>query len=338
MTAFTKVEIPALTSNKISIRAYFDPQVSNMGLEKHGMSLHDGVLHAEQLACLENNGIKRYVTGLNEFAPSVKKIANAEERTAKVNEIRSVVAELEKSLAANILDVDDEQFWNKVKLCKPDDDTLWEKIEVKVGNKPVYLDPVTNPYDLITIYAIDAGGFSLIAPSLAAAQKMARPPKFYLDRHEETVSSKNVERKLRNKALSALQELYDTDATKLLYVTKVIDPGSPQYKKATSNDTLYETMDAYINGDSFERKQKVAAQNFLNVSKQGIGVLKLRALVKDATYYKFITLKGDGHIYHTTTATLLGRNPADVVEYLQNPLNEEILVMVQDSVEQEWNK
>ena len=45
-----------------------------MGLESYGLSLHDGVYHEESLACLEMNGVKRYVTGLNEFAPEVKKI------------------------------------------------------------------------------------------------------------------------------------------------------------------------------------------------------------------------------------------------------------------------
>lgn len=43
-----------------------------MGLEQYGLSLHDGVFHEESLACLEMNGVKRYVTGLNEFAPEVK--------------------------------------------------------------------------------------------------------------------------------------------------------------------------------------------------------------------------------------------------------------------------
>ena len=43
-----------------------------MGLENYGLSLFDGVTHQEQLACLEINGIVRYLTGLNEFAPEVK--------------------------------------------------------------------------------------------------------------------------------------------------------------------------------------------------------------------------------------------------------------------------
>ena len=152
------------------------------------------------------------------------------------------------------------------------------------------------------------------------------------------MTTKNTLRKLRNKALSELQTMYDKDSNKLLYVTKVIDPGSPQYKKSTSNDTLYEVMDNYINALSFERDGKRAAETFLDVAKQNVGDLKLRAMVKDATYYKVISPKADGYIYHIATSTMLGKNVADVVEHLKNPLNEDALVSIQDAVEIEWNK
>ena len=178
--SFTRVEVPGLKGyKKVSIRPYFDPNSENMGLEKYGFSLHDGVYHTEQLACLEKNGIKRYVTGLNEFAPEVKGMKDEEARDAKIKEIRIVVAELEKTLAANIIDPEDPEFWNKVKLCRPDNDDLWSEIELKAGNDILFMDPATDPYDLIKIYAIDAGGFSMIAKSLHDAQKMDKPHKFY---------------------------------------------------------------------------------------------------------------------------------------------------------------
>ena len=337
--SFTKVETRSLNHyKKVSIRPYFDPTVTNMGLEKYGMSLHDGVYHTEQIACLERNGIKRYLTGLNEFAPEVKMIKDDAEREAKIKEIRTVVAQLEKEFAANIIDPKDPEFWNKVKLLRPDNDDFWSKIELKAGNDITFMDPAKEPYDLIKIYAIDAGGFSIVAPSLKAAQEMAVAPKFYLDRHEETVSTKNVLRKVKNKALSLLQEMYDKDTNKLLYVAKVIDPGSASLTKSTSNDDIYAKMDEYINGASFEKNQMVASEHFLNVASQKIGDLKLRAMVKDAAYYKFIVTKADGHIYHRDTSTMLGKNPADVVEYLKNPLNEDILVAIQEPVEAQWNK
>ena len=337
--AFTKVETPGLKHyKKLSVRPYFDGSVENMGLEKYGLSLHDGVYHTEQLACLENNGIKRYVTGLNEFAPEVKFIKDPDEKAAKIKEIRTVVAELEQEFAANVVDINDEDFWGKVQLLKPNNDEFWSRIELKAGNQIMFMDPAKDPYDLVKLYAIDAGGFSIVAKSLEAAQQMATPPKFYLDRHEETVSTKNAYKKVRNKALSQLQTMYDKDSNKLLYVTKVIDPGSVQFKKSTSNDTLYEAMDNYITGMSFEKDKNYAAQHFLDCANQTVGDLKLRAMVKDATYYKVITPKADGYIYHVATSSMLGKNVADVVEYLKNPLNEEILIYVQDAVQEQWNK
>lgn len=337
--SFTKVEVPGIKlDKKVSIRPYFDPGVENMGLEKYGLSLHEGVYHTEQLACLEKNGVKRYITGLNEFAPEVKLIADPDEKAAKIKEIRSVVSQLERDLAANVVDPEDPDFWNKIKLLKPDNNEFWDRIELRAGGQVMYLDPVKDPYDLIKIYAIDAGGFSIVAKSLQDAQNMASPPKFYLDRHEETVSTKNALRKLRNKALAALEDLYNTDANKLLYVTKVIDPGGAQYKRSTSNDTLYERMDNYINGLSFEKEKKRAAQTFIDVANRNVGDLKLHAMVRDAAYFKVITPKADGYLYHADSGSMLGKNTADVVEYLKNPMNEEILAMIQENIEKEWNK
>ena len=94
-----------------------------MGLEDYGMSLFDGVTHNEQLACLENNGVIRYITGLNEFAPDVKMLP-PKEKEAKIKEIRKVVAQLEAELAANVVAVDDKDFWNKLTVMKPDNSKI----------------------------------------------------------------------------------------------------------------------------------------------------------------------------------------------------------------------
>ena len=110
---------PQNKKGTLSINSYFDANVSNMGLESYGLSLFDGVFHEEQLACLEINGIKRYLTGLNEFAPEVKFLPDVD-REAKIKEIRKVVSQLEKELAANVVNPDDAEFWNKIKLLRPD--------------------------------------------------------------------------------------------------------------------------------------------------------------------------------------------------------------------------
>jgi hypothetical protein len=222
-TNFTKVEVEvgSIKKTSIAVRPYFDKKASNMGLEEYGMSLFDGVTHNEQLACLENNGVVRYITGLNEFAPEIK-LLQIEEREARIKEIRSSVAELERELAANVIDPEDKDFWNQVKLLKPDNREFWNKIDMSCGNEPVYLDP-TKPFDRIKIHAIEAGAFAMIAKSFDDARSKAVPPKFYLDKEEETVMVRTEYKKLRNKAYSELQKLYDKNSTKLFYIAKVVD-------------------------------------------------------------------------------------------------------------------
>ena len=333
-TDFTMVETPKSTQSKIVIRPYFDARSENMGLENYGLSLFDGVKHQEQLACLEINGINRYLTGLNEFAPEIKKLAK-EDREAKVKQIRVTVADLEAELASNMLDPEDKDFWNKVKLLKPDNHQFWNKIELEMGNEPKHLD-IADPYDRIKLCAIEAGGFSLVAKSYEDAKAKPRRPKFYLDKEEETVSTRTEYKKLRNKALSELQKLFDKNSTKLFYVSKVVDASSTQYKKSTPLDILYENMDEYIHGDVAESNMERAVTGFLDIVGTDMETLKIRSIVKDSSFFKYITHKSDGHIYHTKKNALMGRNVSDVVEFLKNPLNEDILDDLTKQCENYW--
>ena len=338
MTSVTMVEsYPQNKRSTIAIRPFFDSAIDNMGLQKYGLSLFEGAFHEEQLACLEINGIKRYITGLNEFAPEVKELP-LDEQEAKIKEIRRVVSYLEKALAANVVDPEDPEFWNKIKLLKPDNDGLWEKIKVRVGNEPVFLEPDKDPYDLIRLYAIEAGGFSMVAKSLEDARKRPTPIKFYLDKLEETASVKTEVKKLRNKALSELQKLFDKNQNKLFYIAKALDTNSAQYKKSTPNDVIYDNMDKFISGELVDKDKKRTAQKFLDAASMDMESLKIRAIIKDASYYKFISTKADGFIYDLQSTTMLGRTPADVAEYLKNPLNEEILVNLTKKVEKYWNQ
>jgi hypothetical protein len=69
---------------------------------------------------------------------------------------------------------------------KPDNSKFWDKISLRCGNDPVFLDPEKDPYDLIKLHAINAGGFSIVAKSLRDAREANNPPKFYLDTVEES--------------------------------------------------------------------------------------------------------------------------------------------------------
>ncbi|MHA2084020.1 MAG: hypothetical protein ACXABD_09720, partial [Candidatus Thorarchaeota archaeon] len=326
----------AKKTSSIAIRPYFNPGKENMGLEQYGLSLHDGVFHEESLACLEMNGVKRYITGLNEFDPKVKMLP-PKEKKAKIAEIRKVVSELEAELAANQVDVEDKDFWNKLTVMKPDNSKFWDKITLRCGNDPVFLDGDVDPYDRIKLHAIRAGGFSIVAKSLKDAKSSNDNPKFYLDTVEETLTTRTELTKLKNKALTALQNLYDTNTTKLIYVSKVIDSDSVQYTKNTPNDIMYENMDEYINGRGAESNKKRAAQQFLDVSKLDMEELKIRSLIKDGLYYRFITTKAGGWIEPIDSGIRMGKRPSEVLDFLKDPNNEESLLSLMDKVDPYWN-
>lgn len=337
METFTMIEShQANKRGPIRIKPYFDSNRPNMGLEQYGLVLFDGVAQEEQLACLEKNGVKQYLSGLNEFAPEIK-LLPPDQREAKVKDIRNTVAQLERELAANVISPEDPEFWSKVVLLRPNNDDFWGKINLRCTNDELVLDPVRDPYDLIRIYAIEAGGFSMVAKSYEDAKSRPVPTKFYLDRFEDTASTKTEIKKLRNKALAELQKLFDKNQNKLFYVAKALDANSIQYKKSTPNDVIYDNMDRYINGEGIENNKKRAAQSFLDSCSTDMESLKIKAIIKDSTFYKYIVTKVDGFIYHQDTSTLMGRNPTDVAEYLKNPLNETILADLTKKVEKLWN-
>jgi hypothetical protein len=327
---------PQNKKSKIAIKPYLDSKVDNMGLQNYGLALFDGVFHEEQISCLEINGIKRYRTGLNEFAPELLDLS-PEEKEAKVKQIRMIVSQLERQLNSNMVEPDDKEFWNKIKLLKPDNSEFWDKIKLRCGNEPLFLDPERDPYDLIKLYAIENDGFSMIAKSLQHARSEAPRFKFYLDKFEETASIKTELKKLKNKAFSELQKMFDKNTNKLFYVCKVIDPNSTQYKKSTPLDILYDNMDKYISGETVEVNKRQTAQKFLDICALDMETLKLRAVIKDANFYKLIATRGDGNIYHMKSGSMLGKNPSDILMYLKNPLNEEILLDIITNTEKYWN-
>jgi hypothetical protein len=331
---FTKVEVPVDKYSKVSIKPFFEDK-ENMGLEKYGLSLHDGVEHEEQLACIELNGVTRYLTGLDEFAPEVKMLPESE-REARVKQIRETVSELEKSLASNVIEPKDKDFWNKVTLLKPNNHSFWSKISLRAGNNTIFLNPKENPYDLIKLKAIEAGGFSMVAKSYESAKKASKAPKFYLDKLEETVTLKNEIKKTRNKALAELQDMFEKQSKKLFFVAKVVDGNSTIYRENTQIEVIYDAMDSFINGEGVEKSKMRAAETFIKVAQMSLEDLTIRAMIKDATYNKYVTLKSDGFIYETETGIMLGQTPQDVFEYLKNPLHDEVFFRIKEKTEAFW--
>ncbi len=338
----------------ISIKPFIN-KVPNMGLEKYDQALFDGAIQRDSVFCNIQNNIKRYLTGLDETAKSVQELPK-EEKEAAINEIRKTIVFLENNIGSNWdiseKDIDDQKFYTKVQMFKsygPDTfdqqghrvKTYWDSIIIDLDNAGKLLD-LTNPHDLIHYHIAKAGGFSLVAPSLQYA--IDNPGyNFYLDTIEDTAAIKTKLKKLRNRAGALLETMIAKDHIKLFYVAKVIAVGSSmQYRKGGSQstpiDVLYDDCCKYIDGETVERNVKVCVDKFLEACDRKIDDLALRAIVKDATALRLISIKGDGHLYYIKTNVNMGKTVSDVVAFLLNPLNEDLYKDLKGIIEKEWVK
>lgn len=306
-------------------------------LANYGLVLNDGGSYKEQITCLEQNGIKRYLSGLDEFAPEVQRLGkDSSEQKVIIKSIRQKVVFLEAALGGNILKIDDPQFWNNVKTVHPKNDDFWKNIFVECDNNIKYLDE-TNPHDLVVICGIEAGGFSTVAKSYEDAKALATPPKFYLDKGNDADNVKVNIKRIKNEALASLTDLSRNNPRRLFYIIKNIDnSNSYQYKNSTSTDIIYDFLDNYVSGLGSEKSQKKAAIFFNEVVALSEEECKIKAVLADAIFHKMIATKADSIYYHRTSDTALGRNIQEIVSYLKDTMNFKIWEKVLEEVEANW--
>lgn len=290
--------------SQIMIRPYVDKKTANHGLEVHGMVIADNCEHKQELGYKYINGVKTYITGLNEDVPEVQNLP-VEEKNARIYDIRKTVVYLEQSVAGNYniseadiyniekvpvkkkagaaADAKEEftenktfnpKFWEKVTKFRsviPDKfegnvviRNYWDDIELKCTNRPTELDP-SNPLNVIYIKAIEAGGFGMLcAPSLEQAQSGVHSFKFYLDKMEDNARIAVSEERRRNKAGALLEVLMD-DTDRLFYIVKNIVSYPLSYRSKTSVNILYQDINKYLDGKGGEKDTTKAINNFIQL-------------------------------------------------------------------------
>jgi hypothetical protein len=323
------------------------PQVENMGLEELGLSLFPGVVQMEPLGFIEKNGVRRYLTGLNEDAPEIRSLPD-EKRAAAIKDIRETVAKLNKMLLGGD-EVDpslkNKDFWKQCALLAPTNDSFYgedkpypEGFTLALDSNGMSLD-LTNPSDIIIERAIRAGGYAcLIAGSLEEAQKKSVAPKFYLEKYDTTIQTGAALRETVNAAKAKLNHLKATNVDQLFLIAKNYDPHPIEYKKSTPVDVVYTNLDRAIDGELWEKSKYRAAETFLKICEMSNEELYIRSIINIAKSYRFIDQKNDGFYYFLELGTILGRTLEEAYLYLKNGINEDILTKLQKKVDFEMNQ
>jgi len=305
---------------KIQVKPYIPSGYRFLGLERYNMVLYDNCKQKEFLSYVEANGIKRYITGLDEFAPSVTSIQNDTLRQEKIKEIREAVAELEMKLIYNKIDPNDKDFWSKVKLLHATNSSYWSKIFIELTNNGFELDIKNNPNHKILYYCIKAGGFNTISPSYKSASSNPNKYYFYLDTPEEMDVLDTTEKKLKNKAIAILSSLEENSKhKKLLYLAKILLDNNTEYTLENSIYDLYVLLDEYISkyGNVIDN-----ASLFIKYANLPENELAIYALLNDIKSMKKLYYKDiDGQYYCSYTNSFLGRTMEDCVSYLLMPNN-----------------
>ena len=65
--------------------------------------------------------------------------------------------------------------------------------------------------------------------------------------------------------------------------------------------------------------------------------IKIRALVKDCLFYRFLLTKAGGWIEPMDSGIRMGKRPSECLDFLMDPKNEESLLSLMDKVEPYWN-
>lgn len=359
MSELITLEAPKIkrVSTKVAIKPYVSGEEA-MGREKYGEALFPGTYQIDRIGMYERNGQKTYITGLDEQAMEVQMLPG-DKKIGKIRSIRETIAFLENRLANNF-DVSiegcmegygtkDDNFWKNVKMflsSGPDKydpkgnrgETYWDKVELKMDNDGRELN-LKDPHDLVIFHAIEAGGLSMVAPSLSIAMEQAGY-NFYLDQPEETAAIRTEAKKLKVKAFSHLETMFTLDQSKLFFMAKVMAPsGSSQYRRggaaATPLDVLYDDLYNCIEGKSGD-DSRTAIERFLSFYDMGIEELSKRAIIKDATEVHVIDVRGDGFLYYTRKNAKLGKTIEEIVEYLKSPMNAVIWDDIREGIESFW--
>lgn len=313
-------------TRKVSVRQFVDSDVFNMGLEQYGLSVFSGESgsggHKEWLGYKELGDAQIYLTGLDPNADYIRKITDDEKKEAVISQIKEMRAVLEEKYGKESIDPKNKAFWSKIFL------------EIRT---PVLQLDLSNPSNLLLYCGIKAGGFSEVAPSFLEAKESNKIYKYYLHEDEEVMTAKVELTRLRNKAKSALEEIYESDPDFLFLLSKTFLPIERGYSRKTPIDGLYEDINNMIEGAGGDNKNiKAFPKKFLELKQMGKSELRYKALVLEASNNRIIVKDKDNIFVNPSTGNNLGKTEQDIIEYLKNPLHQEDLATISEKVDKLW--
>lgn len=136
---------------------------------------------------------------------------------------------------------------------------------------------------------------------------------FIATNEEKEIKDEVGKKQTRNKAIKSLEELAKKKTSLIKYAKYIFDLGAAEI----SEDIAYKRLDDYIMGGQ--------ADKFLNIMSLDPDYVDTVVTVKDAITHGIIRLGQDQWYSNYANQTKLGRNLEEIVNYLNNPNNQDQL-------------
>lgn len=286
----------------VEIKQNPDLSAQMLGLDKHGRSKFPGTFEILQPGKTPDN---RWVTGLDEHAVSIKRIADRELREKRTEEVKELREELERLTGLDLSGTS--AYWS----------TYFIKL---MDKKALNFD---NPNERVQYYVLLANKFS--APELeATSDPDYSHTKYYMHRTETEASQKAVKSRERDKATSDLYQLYENPA-KLTLIAKFILGN--KVKADMSKDGIYNMIGDALKTD----KEGTVVRKFADAMSKTIEELQYKLIVDEAITRHVIRIR-EGY-YQRGNATY-GKTMKEVLKYLSSPENADEFSSVKEEVEE----
>lgn len=293
----------------IEVKQTPDQTAASIGLDKPGNGNRSKLPGCFEYIQPSKSSDGRWVTGMDEKAVNVRKIADPILKKQKEEEVKAIREDLEL-LTGWDLSATNDSFWGAyyIKVTDRDRDKL-------------VLD-YDNPKDRIKYNVLIANGSA--APDLDATNSPDFAfTKFYISRAEEEVGDKVIKSRLKDKATAELYKMYD-NKPKLVLIGKYLL--GTKIKEEMSVDSIYNSIRDFIGNE----KEKGVGK-FLECTSKTVEELQYKLIIDEAVSKHIIRVR-DGY-YQRGNATY-GKSMLEVIKFLSSMENQAEFISVKEELEE----
>lgn len=292
------------------------------GLDRYGIAMYPGTV--KRMGVAYDEVTKKYVTGLDEYHPSVTKLPKVE-REAKIEWIKATREDLENQIgSSDVLNAKNSDFWDvwRVNL------EVGEDKKVKLNGAHPYFDPINSWSDKLSLITLEANG-AIPLSKKDSTNPIFKDSKFLVTSvEEETTFTKEGIRKTRQRAVE-LSKMFEAEtanyerAFNIAYLLDIV-------KEQTSMDRLEEMLEGITHDKDYLDK-------FLDLCKLDDAEIALRVLVKKAIYMDIIKYSGADQVYYKGGINFR-KTEASTTEYLKQAEMAREVVEIKEEVRKKESK